>query len=233
MEKILIYKVSDCYKEEVMNMFKDEYEVIDVSSCFEDLLAIPCLAVFTNPNNFTDSELNQFGIVFKDTDIAITFEEKPADPVKVEVSYFADGPLSVSYEDVKEVENYQHKYFWMKDKMDILLDKIWSMSVEEDPVDFIDATVNIRNAEYYFGMAADLYKHREEVNPKEKTAFRMELQTILIAQLLAYGVMEGSVFGYDVSDYDFLKELVDIFKKHREDYLKNGNGYYKGDLQNG
>ncbi len=70
-------------------------------------------------------------------------------------------------------------------------------------------------------------KHREELPRKGRTAYRLELLNVMMAMKLAYGLIDETdvaPFAEETNEEsEWIMNLADTLKKHRDEYLTNGN----------
>ena len=93
--KILVYKVLPDEFASVAQYYENQFEVIDESTCFTDILAIPALMVILNPDALTQEEYSLLNEVFQgDDETLIVFTANPKNESPIEYSYFVDDTLA-------------------------------------------------------------------------------------------------------------------------------------------
>ena len=88
-DKILVYKVEPDEFAGITYIYGKRYEVIDESSCFTDILAIPAKVIFLNPDALTEEEYSQLNEVFQwDPDTHLVFTANPKNESPIKIYYF-------------------------------------------------------------------------------------------------------------------------------------------------
>ena len=86
-EKILTYKITPQEYEIISGYYGEQYDVIDESTCFDDILAIPAAIIFLNPATLTEAEYDQLNDLFQwDPDTFLVFTAKPERPDEIRFS---------------------------------------------------------------------------------------------------------------------------------------------------
>ncbi len=158
--KVLLYKVGDMEKSLITNYFSERYEVVDESSCFTDILAIPAVAIFMDPEMLTAEELAQLNELFRWDDTAIAFTQRPSKPDDIMFSYYIEDDLEeldgkrLGMEDhIELLEGYDEA---VRQK-DVLLKEIDDLIVQPDEhIGKASKTANILNGIIYFRQPFDL-----------------------------------------------------------------------------
>ena len=245
--KILLYKLHETEHQIISSYFADEYDVIDESSCFTDILAIPAIAIFLDPTKLSSEEWKQMNDIYShDMDTQIVFTKKPDDPLTIKFSYYIEddilnlnGKKMGLNESLELIKGYDAA---LESKNQLLSDIDSFLTPEEDD-SAIDKTVKLQNGCMYFQLWYDLLCHVDTVPRKERVAFRSEMLNTMYAMQLAYGLIDVSdVVSFDVEtseDSEWIVSLAEMLKGRRKDYLTKGNKYYKpksikrGDENNG
>ena len=232
--KILLYKIGDMEKTQITNYFSERYEVVDESSCFTDILAIPAVAIFMDPEMLTEEELAQLNEQFRWDDTPIAFTQRPSKPDDIMFSYYIeddleelDGKRLGMEEQIELMERYDEA---VRQK-EVLLKEIDDLMQPDDHMGKASKTAKILNGIIYFRQTLDFLKHREELPLREYVAYRMELENVMMAMKLAYGlidVTDVAPFSEETNEEsEWIMNLADTLKKHRDTYLTNGNRYYR------
>lgn len=93
--KILVYKVLPDELASVSQYYENQFEVIDESTCFTDILAIPAVMVILNPEALTHDEYALLNEVFQgDDETLIVFTANPKNESPINYSFFVDDALA-------------------------------------------------------------------------------------------------------------------------------------------
>lgn len=233
-DKILIYKISREERDIITSYYSKEYNVIDASSCFTDILAIPALAIFIDSTKLSSDEWTMMNEVFSyDSDTQIIFTNRPENPLVSEFPYFVEDDIAHSDGEKMGVDEYWELaagYESALQSKNKLLNDIDAFLTPDDDMSIGDKTLFLVNRCTYFRHWYDLMKHRDVIASRERVAYRMELLNAVLAMKLAYGLIDASdVVPFDTDedeDSEWILALAETLKQRRTQYLRHGNQYY-------
>ncbi len=189
-----------------------KYKILD-TECFTDILAVPAIAVFINPNHLTKAEMAQLNEVFRfDTDTIIVFSEYPSvqmlevlgsdfsDVLENALNYYVAEDLEtitmwvlipgtgmLVSNLVASVEEYPAEV----NEKDILLDEINNSILPDDDCQLTDKASIIRKRVQLYRHFFDLVQFGETGPKRRKIPYRYEVMDILLALKLAYGLINA------------------------------------------
>ena len=78
MKKVLTFGITQEHQQTIADAVSDKYDVLDVTECFTDLMAIPAAAVVISPSKLNSDSIKTFNEMFgEDYDTLVVFTEKP------------------------------------------------------------------------------------------------------------------------------------------------------------
>ncbi len=237
--KVITFGLTKDQVESIKTRYGCKYEVLD-TECFTDILAVPAIAVFINPNQLTKSEMAQLNEVFKfDTDTIIVFSEYPdvqmlevlgsdfSDVIDNALNYYIAEDLEtitmwvlipgtgmLVSDLVASIEEYPAEV----NEKDILLDEINNSILPADDCRLTDKAPIIRKRVQLYRHFYDLVQFGETGPARRKIPYRYEVMGVLIALKLAFGLIDDN--DPSLKDSNIEKEwvfnLTEQFKRRKE-----------------
>jgi hypothetical protein len=234
-EKILTYKISPQEFASISEYYGDTFEVIDESTCFEDVLALPATMIVLNPEALTEAEYEQLDDLFQwDPDTMLVFSAKPKRPDKIKYSYYVED--NFSHLDghtwgTDELLRQKNEYDFAVQAKDQLLSDIDALITPAEELSVVSKSAGLMNGTLLYQHFSDLIRYmKESVEPRERVAFRNEITNILLSMKLAYGLIcieDVTPFDNELSeDSKWIIALSEQIRSHRNDYLEHGNRLY-------
>jgi hypothetical protein len=189
-----------------------KYKILD-TECFTDILAVPAIVIFINPNHLTKAEMAQLNEVFRfDTDTIIVFSEYPSvqmlevlgsdfsDVIENALNYYVAEDLEtitmwvlipgtgmLVSNLVASVEEYPAEV----NEKDILLDEINNSILPDDDCQLTDKASIIRKRVQLYRHFFDLVQYGETGPARRKIPYRYEVMNVLLALKIAYGLINA------------------------------------------
>ncbi|MBR4742918.1 MAG: hypothetical protein IK082_01860 [Oscillospiraceae bacterium] len=241
-EKILTYKITPQEFGLISGYYGGGYEVIDESSCFEDVLAIPAAMIVINPAALTDAEYDQLNDLFQwDPDTFLVFTAKPERPDEIRFSYYVEDDFSGldgSSWQLDEQLRLKMEYESAVKEKDQLLSDIDTLITPAEGLSAAGKTAELINGTLLYCHFTDLIRYMKNgVESRERTAFRHEITNILLSVKFAYGLIgieDVTPFDNDLSeDSEWMIALAETIRSHRNNYLEHGNHLYVPKKANG
>lgn len=226
MKKVLImtYGLSEKQKEILCSEFSSEY-IHDVTDCFSDLISIPAATVVVNPDMMNDNDKIAFNEVFKhdyDTCISILGPMENMDFLHVvEDDYEA---MTETIGAVKRRLAIPAEFESAKLRMENVMAGITSV-MEIDPDDSFNSHIgHINNTCTPYEELTRIMENIPNLKPQEKIPYRFELNSVLLAVMVAYGIVsledidyvDGPKIGYE---REWIESLSSDIKKHYKDMV--------------
>ncbi len=234
-EKILTYKISPQEFASISGYYGDTFEVIDESTCFEDVLSLPATMIVLNPEALTEAEYEQLDDLFQwDSDTMLVFSAKPKRPERIKYSYYVEDDFSHpdgSTWGTDELLRQKNEYELAVQAKDQLLSDIDALITPAEELSVVSKSAGLMNGTLLYQHLTDVIRYmKESVKPRERVAFRYEIISILLSMKLAYGLIEedtAAPFWNDLpEDSEWIIALSEQIRAHRNAYLEHGNSLY-------
>ena len=228
---IMTYGLSETQMEILRREFPSEY-IKDVTDCFTDLIAIPTAAVVVNPDALADDEKSAFNEVFEhdfNTCISVLGSWDDMQFVHVAEDDYVNMEETISA--IKDRFSIPDEFAKVSQKKENVIARI-NAAFENDPdASYLSQIGHINSTSIPYDNLTKILEHLPELKAKEKVSYRIELNSILQAVMLAHGIVS-------IDDIDFVSEpdigyerewitsLADSISKHYENtVMKNGPVY--------
>lgn len=228
---IMTYGLSETQMEILRKEFPSEY-IKDVTDCFTDLIAIPAAAVVVNPDTLADDEKSAFNEVFEhdfNTCISVLGSWDDMQFVHVAEDDYVNMEETISA--IKDRFSIPDEFSKVSQKKENVIARI-NAAFENDPdASYLSQIGHINSTSIPYDNLTKILEHLPELKAKEKVPYRIELNSILQAVMLAHGIVS-------IDDIDFVSEpdigyerewitsLADSISKHYENtVMKNGPVY--------
>ena len=228
---IMTYGLSETQMEILRREFPSEY-IKDVTDCFTDLIAIPAAAVVVNPDTLADDEKSAFNEVFEhdfNTCISVLGSWDDMQFVHVAEDDYVNMEETISA--IKDRYSIPDEFAKFNQKKENVIARI-NVAFENDPdASYLSQIGHINSTSIPYDNLTKIMEHIPELKAKEKVPYRIELNSILQAVMIAHGILS-------IDDIDFVSEpdigyerewiasLADSISKHYENtVLKNGPVY--------
>ncbi|MCR5766103.1 MAG: hypothetical protein K6G09_09035 [Treponema sp.] len=242
MKKIITHKLNKEQLDTVKTCYGQKYEVLD-TECFSDVLAVPALLIFINPNQLSVSEMRQLNEVFRfDTDTIMVFSEYPNSLLlKVLGSDIHESIDNMAYyvaEDLETITMYKtlsgtgefvsklaeevENYPLTVSEKDKLLNEIDDSIMPQDDCPATCRASIIRNRTQIYRHFYELVQFGEIGPSRRKIPYRYELINVLLAFKLAYELagVDNSIseaFNNPIGiDKGWILELAEQLKKRKD-----------------
>ena len=234
-EKILTYKITPQEYGLISGYYGGGFEVVDASTCFDDVLAIPAVMIVINPAALTEAEYDQLNDLFQwDPDTFLVFTAKPERPDEIRFSYYVEDDFSGldgSSWQLDEQLRLKMEYESAVKEKDQLLSEIDALITPAEELSMDGKTAGLINGTLLYSHFTDLIRYMKNgVESRERTAFRNEITNILLSMKFAYGLIgieDITPFDNDLSeDSEWMIALAETLRSHRSAYLKHGNHLY-------
>lgn len=192
-KKIICYKLSESDLSGVTNAYKGKYNIIDASDCFEDVLAIPSVIVFINPNELTEAQFSMLYECFKYDNISsLVFSQ---DPNKCwDFSFFIDEDLNharISWENGYDKDALEDKWLDVLTEKEQFLLAIRKLISTPDNLKYtIDKIVTTENNSHLYSYINRMICHLNALPSKNKVQFRQDVTSELNAIMTKYNIGE-------------------------------------------
>lgn len=228
---IMTYGLSETQMEILRREFPSEY-IKDVTDCFTDLIAIPAAVVVVNPDTLADDEKSAFNEVFEhdfNTCISVLGSWDDMQFVHVAEDDYVNMEETISA--IKDRFSIPDEFAKVSQKKENVIARI-NAAFENDPdASYLSQIGHINSTSIPYDNLTKILEHLPELKAKEKVPYRIELNSILQAVMLAHGIVS-------IDDIEFVSEpdigyerewitsLADSISKHYENtVMKNGPVY--------
>ena len=228
---IMTYGLSETQMEILRREFPSDY-IKDVTDCFTDLIAIPAASVVVNPDALADNEKSAFNEVFEhdfNTCISVLGSWDDMQFVHVTEDDYVNMEETISA--IKDRFSIPDEFAKVSQKKENVIARI-NAAFENDPdASYLSQIGHINSTSISYDNLTKILEHLPELKAKEKVPYRIELNSILQAVLIAHGILS-------IDDIDFVSEpnigyerewiasLADSISKHYENtVMKNGPVY--------
>lgn len=230
-KNILTYGLKESQMETLIREFSSE-NIHDVTDCFSDLIAIPAAAIIVNPEALTDEEKSEFNEVFEhDFDTCISVIGLWEDMRFLHVVENDYEKMEDIIGTIKERFAIPVEFASAERRRDMTIENIASI-IKCAPEDSYRSKIgHINGSCVPFEELAKIMKHLPNLKAKEKVPYRIELNSILQAIMVAHGLL-------NIEDIDFVDEpnigcerewissLAESISKHFDNtVMKNGPVY--------
>lgn len=228
---IMTYGLSETQMEILRREFPSDY-IKDVTDCFTDLIAIPAASVVVNPDALSDNEKSAFNEVFEhdfNTCISVLGSWDDMQFVHVTEDDYVNMEETISA--IKDRFSIPDEFAKVSQKKENVIARL-NAAFENDPdASYLSQIGHINSTSIPYDNLTKILEHLPELKSKEKVPYRIELNSILQAVLIAHGILS-------IDDIDFVSEpnigyerewiasLADSISKHYENtVMKNGPVY--------
>lgn len=190
-ENILLYRLTEKEKEALTAHFGKQYEVVDVSDAFSDLIALPARMVVLNPEALTDEEYLELNESFEWMDeTLIVFSEYPrvSDPDRgLPYSYYIEDdiehvsdlhPLKCEKE-LDLIDDFKAAVDTKDDLISEIEDTIYPEAAHR--LDITSRTATLKSGNTMFQNFLDLVQYGDKLPREQRAAYRQKLLDALMA----------------------------------------------------
>ncbi len=233
---ILMYRLNQKEAEALRTYYGSQYDVLDVSDRFSDVIALPARMIVLNPDEISDEEYAEMNEMFEWQDAAlIVFSGRPhvVDPDK-SISYFyyietdiehlsEQNPLGCDAE-LGRIDAFQAAI----DDVDTLISEIEDTICLKDAnrLNLASRTAVLRNGSMLYRHFLDLVKQCGDLPGEQRETCRNELLNVLIAMKLACGMLRKEDIIHFCADrrekgrrrnddLDYICAMARIFRERR------------------
>ena len=220
MKKVLTFGIMMEQYNIVKEAFRDKYDVVDVTECFTDLLAVPADAIVIDPDMVSDDEVEMLNEVFehdKDTSIVVT---KDAELILNHVYVIEDNPdtMECTIQELQERFNLPgdleeaYKY-----KNEVLAGIVAAKEVDEE-LSLRGKVATVYSSCIPYEKVNTILGHIPDMKLKERYPYRSDFNMVLDAFMLSQGLLapEDRDFDYENGDIDklWVQSLSESMKRH-------------------
>lgn len=228
---IMTYGLSETQMEILSREFPSEY-IKDVTDCFADLIAIPAAAVVVNPDALADNEKSAFNEVFEhDFDTCISVLGSWEDMQFLHVAEDDYVNMKETIGAIKDRYSIPDEFAKVSQKKDDVVARINAVFENDPEASFLSQIGHIKSTSIPYDNLTKIVEHLTELKTKEKVPYRIELNSILQAVMIAHGILSIDDINF-VSEPDigyereWIASLADSISKHYENtVMKNGPVY--------
>ncbi len=176
----------------ITDAVSDKYDVVDVTECFTDLIAIPAEAVVVCPSKLSSDSIKTFNEVFgKDYDTWVIFTEKP--DLNIGVMYTLECEPEIMSDTIETLqgryelpEQIKKAYNYKKG----ILNEIEKIFEPDRNLSMTDKVALIYKCCKPYIYLNRIVEHIPDLKLREKVPYRYELDHILLAVMLAHDLVE-------------------------------------------
>lgn len=228
---IMTYGLSETQMEILSREFPSEY-IKDVTDCFADLIAIPAAAVVVNPDALADNEKSAVNEVFEhDFDTCISVLGSWEDMRFLHVAEDDYVNMKETIGAIKDRYSIPDEFAKVSQKKDDVVARINAVFENDPEASFLSQIGHIKSTSIPYDNLTKIVEHLTELKTKEKVPYRIELNSILQAVMIAHGILSIDDINF-VSEPDigyereWIASLADSISKHYENtVMKNGPVY--------
>lgn len=244
MRKVLTFGITQEQQQIIADAVSDKYDVVDVTECFTDLIAIPAEAVVICPSKLSSDSIKTFNEIFgEDYDTWVVFTEKPS--LDIEVMYTLEREPEIMWDTIEALqgryelpEQVKEAYNYKED----VLNEIKAIFEPDRDLSMWDKMALIYNCCTPYTYLNKIVDHIPDLKLREKVPYRYELNHILLAVMLAHGLVEKDYLfanlhmdGVEIEDnkesaspfssYDvkWICSLSDLIQDHYRKALQKNN----------
>lgn len=192
MRKVLTFGITQEQQKIITDAVSDKYDVVDVTACFTDLIAIPAEAVVICPSKLSSDSIKTFNEVFgEDYDTWVVFTEKPN--LNIEVMYTLECEPETMWNTIEALqgryelpEQVKEAYNYKED----VLKEIKEIFEPDRDLSMRDKMARIYNCCTPYTYINKIVEHIPDLKLREKVPYRYELNHILLAVMLAHDLVE-------------------------------------------
>ena len=197
-ENILLYRLTEKEKEALTSHFGKQYELVDASDSFSDILALPARMVVLNPDALTDEEYQELNESFEWMDeTLIVFSGYPriTDPDKeLPYSYYVEDdiehvsdlhPLKCEKE-LDLIDDFKAAVDAKDDLISEIGDAIYPEGAHR--LDITSRIATLKSGDMLFRNFLDLVQQGDKRPSEERVTYRRKLMDALMAMKLADGL---------------------------------------------
>lgn len=209
-KNILTYGLSEQQNHILQQIFGNE-DVLDVTDCFDDLIAIPAAAVVINPVMMRERDKETFNEAFQeDFDTAIVFTEEMQDMrflyTKEENLLSMENTINAIKERLSIPEEHAKAKLYMNE----ILRRIEAIINPNSDASYMSQVAHMESYAIPYDDLNKLLEHIDELKAKDRYPYRSDLILMLKSVMLAHGIIEEGVFDFDYENGELDKSWVKL-----------------------
>lgn len=220
MRKVLTFGITQEQHDTIKEAFTDQYDVVDVTESFTDLLAVPADAIIIGPSAMNEKEALMFDEVFRhDMDTSIIFTRD--DHIVSNYLYMIEDNPETMESTIRELQERFNLPDELKDAYeyrDEVLAGITAAKEVDEELSLRSQIAAIYNSCIPYEKLNQIMNHIPELKPKEKYPYRSEFNMVLDAFMLSQKIIGPEDTDYSDEngeiDRQWIQSLAESVKRH-------------------
>ena len=192
MRKVLTFGITQKQQQIITAAVSNQYEVVDTTACFTDLIAIPAEAVILCPSKLSSDSIEIFHEIFgEEHDTRIIFTEEPM--FHANIMYTLEHDPNTMRDTIKTLQDRYELPAQIREAVQYredTLHKIQEIFEPDSALSMRDKVAQIYHCCTPYTYLNQIVTHIPHLKFREKVPYRYELNHILLAVMLAHGLVE-------------------------------------------